>query len=213
MDKTANFCKACGQKAYTGKQQPSMDHASMPSVEPVPEKSKQWVLPVAILSGVAGLCVICLAVLAIILVFYPIGPARNPSYVLSSEQKKLIDTLGYPDEFVIAFDNHSKSVRSEVWTYAHFDRSFYFEQGDYGGSQRSVSKVPSSRMGISPDMFFYSMSPQQINALLGKGDEIVDQITYKRYLLYQEAKIVCVFDFEDRLIGVSKSQTPVLEVP
>ncbi len=212
MDEKANFCKSCGRKKEIPHQQ-SLHDIDNTSARSATKKRKRWVLPVAITSGVVGLIVLCLAVLAIILVFNPIGSARNPSYVLSSEQKKLIDSLGYPDEFIISFDQEN-AMRSEVWTYILFEKSFFFHDGSYQGSSKIIMDgFGSMDNQIKPESFHAHMGPFDIIDEIGKkGDELIDNITYRRYLIYDSGKLICSFDLEDRLISVSKFVKPGWEI-
>lgn len=43
---------------------------------------------------------------------------------------------------------------------------------------------------IGPEMFSVSMGPLDTNALLGRGDQIIDYVTYRRYMIYKGSPIV-----------------------
>ena len=230
MDKTANFCKACGQKAHTGKQQPSMDNASMRSIEPDPEKRKKWILPVAITSGVVGLIVLCLAVLAIILLFLPAGSALRSTELaksqtstayaleesdvkkLSGDQKILYSVFGTPDHFVLLFEYDESGMeiaRLETWAYSSMQYYYSFLNGVYiDGSSGIYPDMGDGRyLQYAPVHFTSEMRKKDIVELLGEesGIRTFEMEGMQALVFGENDDMFFVFDVYGKLVSVYNS--------
>lgn len=134
----ANFCKFCGGKINNASQS-ALNQGQDAAPKTTNPKRKKWLIPVIALSAITVLLIFFVIVLVTIPLLEPISSPLltglgldlskfsqdTGDYVLSAEQKKLFDSLGYPDEYVIVFDNSSNPSRSEVWPYTLFSRSFF----------------------------------------------------------------------------------------
>jgi len=127
---------------------------------------------------------------------------------LSSDQERLLSMFGYPDEFMIVFDQDNENTRIETWLYEDMESSYTFISGKYNSSDKVVTdKLLSDDFNINPEDFVYGMSPDEVNHLLGdEGIVEVDSDTNLKTLTYREGLIVCSFTADEALVSILRAR-------
>jgi hypothetical protein len=125
---------------------------------------------------------------------------------LSYDQKRLLSMFGYPDEFIVVFDEENNNLRVEIWIYEAMESSFTFEGGKYDSRDRVITpNLSSDSYDIKPQDFVYAMSPDEVCYLMGEnGEEIIDPTTGYKVLIFGEGIIACTFNLDDALINVAR---------
>ena len=134
--------------------------------------------------------------------------AALPKETLSSDQQSLLAMAGYPEEFIIIFDEGNANIRTETWVYEDMERYFAFQGGTYmGGEDITSQQLKDDKYKVVPEDFVYALSPEEVTALIGaKGDEYIDKTTGLKVIKYAGGLIICSFSPEDTLIGVSRTR-------
>ena len=199
------------------------------------KNKRKWRIPVFTFTGIIVLIILAFSALMAASLFKPVNisflklsidsgkfisadapknfTGSQGAYILSEDQKKLLKLLGYPDEFVTFFDDANEGARSDSWTYSLLQKSFFFYNGSYKGSSNHISDENNRSFNIlKPENFSYKMHPLEVNYIMGKnGDEIIDKNNGKRYLLFDDAKTVFIFNDNNYLTGILKSAKPFYE--
>lgn len=133
---------------------------------------------------------------------------------LSDEQKRLLSSFGYPDEFVIIFDKQQEVTRVETWFYQAMESCFKFKNGEYIGYKRAITgDIESEVNDIRPEDFVFAMSPDMIKKLVGsqKVYEYTEPQTNFKLLIFEEKQLLCTFSDKDELINVIKSKKTLVD--
>jgi len=131
-----------------------------------------------------------------------------PKEALTDDQLQVLSMLGYPDEYVIIFDEGNDNIRIEIWVFEAMQSSFLFEGGKYTSSEIVITPVllPDD-YNIRPEEFVYSMTPDEVGYLIGEdGYQITETNTGLKTIIYGEGNIVCTYNTDDSLIYVSRSK-------
>ncbi|MCG9478685.1 MAG: zinc-ribbon domain-containing protein [Actinomycetia bacterium] len=134
-----------------------------------------------------------------------------PKEDLSQKQQELVTFLGYPDEFLVIFDEGNNNARVEDWIYAGIERYFIFNNGDYeGGDYIILEDIIDDNLEIKPEDFTFGLSSKQVGAILGEEDEIiVDTNTGLKIINYAGGLVICTFNSDDKLINVSRKKDKI----
>ncbi len=126
----------------------------------------------------------------------------------ASDQERLISMFGYPDEFVIIFDEGDNNSRIETWIYESMEASFVFKDGEYlNGNKVTTSDLAPDNYDLRPQDFVYAMSPHQLTSLIGEtGEETIENNTGLKVLNFGSGIIIGMFNSEDALVGVSRTR-------
>jgi len=195
------FCKSCGKSMP---EPPSTKEAQAPS-KPFMKPGKLKMTLIA--AGVS--------LLVLITVLLPSACSANkaalPKETLSSDQQSLIAMAGYPEEFLIIFDEGNANIRTETWVYEDMERYFAFQGGTYmGGEDITSQQLKDDKYKVVPEDFVYALSPEEVTALIGaKGDEYIDKTTGLKIIKYAGGLVICSFSPEDALIGVSRTRNTI----
>ncbi len=231
MDEKANFCKSCGRKTEIPHQQ-SLHDIDNTSARPATIKRKRWVLPVAILSGITGLGVICLAVLAILLLFLPAGSALRSTELgesqtstayaleesdvkkLSGDQKILYSVFGSPDHFILLFEYDESGMeiaRLETWAYSSMQYYYSFLNGVYiDGSSGIYPDMGDGRyLQVAPVHFTSEMRKKDIVELLGEesGIRTFEMEGMQALVFGENDDMFFVFDVYGKIVSVYHSSS------
>ena len=123
---------------------------------------------------------------------------------LSEDQARVTSIFGNPDEFVIVFSQNGEYSRAETWLFEEMEVSFTFLDGEYDTSDKVITaKLENDNFDIKPEDFAITMSPDEINNLIGEiGIEKIDPETNLKVLTFGEGVITCTFDPDDSLLIV-----------
>ena len=125
----------------------------------------------------------------------------------SPDQKRVLSTFGDPDQFIILFDEGAGNKRIDSWMYIDTEVCFIFEDGIYAASSEYIVEE-SGKNGyiIKPYEFKYGMAPPDVEIILGeKGMTVLEEKTGLKLLIFGEGAVICVFNDDDGLIGISKN--------
>ena len=131
-----------------------------------------------------------------------------PKEELTEDQLQVLSMLGYPDEYVIVFDEGNDNIRVEIWVFEAMQSSFLFEGGKYSGSEMVITPILlPDNYNIRPEEFVYSMTPDEVGLLIGEdGYQITETNTGLKTIIYGEGNIVCTYNTDDLLVFVSRSK-------
>ena len=131
-----------------------------------------------------------------------------PKEELTDDQLQVLSMLGYPDEYVIVFDEGNNNIRIEVWIFEAMQSSFTFEGGKYSGSEMVITPMLlPDNYNIRPEEFVYPMTPDEVGLLIGEdGYQITETNTGIKTIIYGEGIIVCTYNTDDLLVYVSRSK-------
>ncbi len=131
-----------------------------------------------------------------------------PKEELTEDQLQVLSMLGYPDEYVIVFDEGNDNIRIEIWVFEAMQSSFLFEGGKYSGSEMVITPILlPDNYNIRPEEFVYSMTPDEVGLLIGEdGYQITETNTGIKTIIYGEGIIVCTYNTDDLLVFVSRSK-------
>ena len=131
-----------------------------------------------------------------------------PKEELTDDQLQVLSMLGYPDEYVIVFDEGNNNIRIEVWIFEAMQASFLFEGGKYSGSEMVIThELLPDDYNIRPEEFVYPMTPDEVGLLIGEdGYQITETNTGIKTIIYGEGIIVCTYNTDDLLVYVSRSK-------
>jgi hypothetical protein len=131
-----------------------------------------------------------------------------PKEKLSPDQQSLIAMAGYPEEFIIIFDEGNANIRTETWVYEDMERYFAFQGGTYtGGEEITPPELKDDKYKVVPEDFVYALKPVDVATLIGsKGDEYIDKTSGLKIIKYGDGLITCSFSPEDALIGISRTR-------
>ena len=134
--------------------------------------------------------------------------AKLPIEELTDDQMQVLSMLGYPDEYVIIFDEGNSNKRIEVWIFEAMQSSFLFEGGKYTSSEMVITPtLLPDNYNIRPEEFVYSMTPEEVGYLVGDdGHQIIETNTGLKTIIYGEGNIVCTYNTDDLLVYVSRSK-------
>lgn len=132
---------------------------------------------------------------------------REGLYNASYDQKKILSTFGYPDQFMVLFDEGDGNKRIDSWMYADMEACFLFEDGVYvDSSDYMVDDAGTGKYDIRPCDFVYGMAPSEVEEVLEEeGRESLEQSTGLKLLIFGDGEVICIFNDMDRLIGISKN--------
>ncbi|GAG55427.1 unnamed protein product, partial [marine sediment metagenome] len=127
---------------------------------------------------------------------------------LTDDQLQVLSMLGYPDEYMIIFDEGNDNIRIEVWIFEAMQSSFLFEGGKYTSSEMVITpKLLPDNYNLRPEDFVYSMTPEEVGYLIGEdGYQITETNTGLKTIIYGEGNIVCTYNTDDLLVYVSRSK-------
>jgi hypothetical protein len=125
---------------------------------------------------------------------------------MGADQERMINLFGYPDQFLIMFDEGNNNNRMDLWTYSEMETIFIFEDGAYDSTEEYYANVIlEDRQKVFPDNFIYAMTPDEVKTLISKeSEENIDEITGLKVLTFGNGAIICIFNPDDELIIVSK---------
>jgi len=128
------------------------------------------------------------------------------------DQERLISMFGYPDQFVIIFDEGDNNSRTETWIYEEMEASFIFKDGKYFDGDRVItSDLAPDSYDVRPQDFVYAMSPHELNSLIGEiGEETIENNTGLKVLNFGSGIIISMFNSDGALVGVSRTKKTVL---
>ncbi len=131
-----------------------------------------------------------------------------PKEELTEDQLQILSMLGYPDEYVIVFDEGNDNIRVEIWIFEAMQSSFLFEGGKYSGSEMVITPILlPDNYNIRPEEFVYSMTPYEVGLLIGEdGYQITETNTGIKTIIYGEGNIACTYNTDDLLVFVSRSK-------
>ena len=127
---------------------------------------------------------------------------------LSQDQKRLIALFGYPEQFIIIFDEGNNNNRIDSWIYSDMEACFIFESGQFNNV---IDYIPYAHLDdnyrVLPDDFIYGMSPEDVENLIGeKGFIEVEKLTGCKIQTYGFGTIICIFTPDNKLISVSRTK-------
>ena len=208
----AKFCKYCGKSI------PELPSAKIVQAQPsakvtqAPPKVGRKIdkLKIALIAAGASLLILIavLVPLAVHSANRSAALAALPKENLSSDQQRLLAMAGYPEEFVIVFDEGNANIRTDIWVYEDMERYFAFQGGMYtGGEEITPPELKDDKYKVVPEDFVYALSPADVTILIGsKGDEYMDGTSGLKVIKYAGGLITCTFSPEDALIGISRSR-------
>ncbi len=131
-----------------------------------------------------------------------------PKEELTEDQLQLLSMFGYPDEYVIVFDEGNDNIRVEIWVFEAMQSSFLFEGGKYSGAEMVITPILLPvNYKIGPEEFVYSMTPDEVGLLIGEdGYQITETNTGLKTIIYGEGIITCTYNTDDLLVYVSRSK-------
>lgn len=131
-----------------------------------------------------------------------------PQEELTEDQLQVLSMLGYPDEYVIIFDEGNDNKRVEVWVFEAMQASFLFEGGKYTGSEMVITpELLPDDYNIGPEEFVYLMTPDEVEYLIGEeGYQITETNTGLKTIIYGDGIIVCTYNTDNLLVYVSRSK-------
>ncbi len=127
---------------------------------------------------------------------------------LGPDQKRLISMFGYPDQFIIIFDEGNSNLRIDTWMYEDMEACFIFEDGKYSDvGEFIIDDTENDSYNIAPEDFTYAMTPEQVEKLIGeKGAENIDESTDLNVLTFGDGIIICVFNPDNCLINIARQK-------
>ncbi|MCL5069976.1 MAG: zinc ribbon domain-containing protein [Actinobacteria bacterium] len=215
---TNKFCKSCGKEIKSPvsftinskiKQPSPVSVNKITSVDtqasPNQKKSKKKLI--ISLSAIGSVLFLGLAITLILI--FSIFPLTNPDKVkakLGPDQERVIKLFGYPDQFLIMFDEGNNNNRIDAWTYSEMETIFIFENGAFDSTKEYYNKVfLENKQKVFPDNFIYAMTPDEVKTLIRKESvEKFDENTGLKVLTFGKGDIICIFNPDDELIIVSK---------
>lgn len=131
-----------------------------------------------------------------------------PKEELTDDQLLLLSMFGYPDEYVIIFDEGNNNIRIEIWIFEAMQSSFLFEGGKYTSSEIVITReLLPDNYNIRPEEFVYSMTPDEVGYLIGEdGYQITEPNTGLKTIIYGEGNIACTYNTDNLLVYVSRSK-------
>ena len=172
---------------------------------------KLYKLKISLIAAGAGLLILITVLLPSACSKKAAAIAALPKETLSSDQQSLLAMAGYPEEFIIIFDEGNANIRTETWVYEDMERYFAFQGGTYAGGEDITSQqLKDDKYKVVPEDFVYALSPEEVTALIGaKGDEYIDKTTGLKIIKYAGGLVICSFSPEDALIGVSRTRNTI----
>ena len=215
---TNKFCKSCGKEIKSPasfainskiKQPAPISVNKITSVNiPTSSNQKKSKKKLIVALSVFGLVLFLGLIITLILVFsiFPLTGSDKIKAELAPDQERVIKLFGYPDQFLIMFDESNNNSRTDLWTYSEMGTIFIFENGAYDSTREYYNKVIlENRQKVFPDNFIYAMTPDEVKALIRKESvESFDESTGLKVLNFSNGDIVCIFNPDDKLIIVSK---------
>lgn len=125
----------------------------------------------------------------------------------SDDQEKVLSVFGYPEQFIILFDEGADNKRIDSWMYSDMEVCFLFEEGLFIDSDEYyLEGAGPGKYSVNPFDFYYGMTPPEVEEVLGgKGEEILEEATGLDLLIFGNGEIICIFNDMDELIGISKN--------
>ena len=167
------FCRYCGKEIN----QPEVTGVFETPEEFVPKRDKLKI-SLVVISSIFGFVILALA--GIFLARYLIenntistiydeisGERENTTKAeLGHDQERVIKLFGYPDQFLILFDEGNNN-RIDTWTYSEMETIFIFENGNYASTEEYYKKVIlDDKQKVFPDDFIYAMTPDEVETLI-----------------------------------------------
>lgn len=141
-----------------------------------------------------------------------VGNEENISLELKKEelgpdQKRLTSMFGYPDQFIIIFDE-GNNTRIDSWMYEDMEACFIFEDGKYSNVEEFIiDDTENDSYNIAPEDFTYAMTPEQVEKLISeKGTENIDESTGLKVLTFGDGIMICVFNPDNCLINIARQK-------
>ncbi len=228
------FCKECGKRIIESdsKQDASKKATSEYIEKPVVRtgRNRNFKIFVGLVGGFTAIAVIVLLLVYVIDISNLTSPFKSTSEAekveeddlketseeastnieeeLTDDQLQVLSMLGYPDEYVIVFDEGNNNIRIEVWIFEAMQASFLFEGGKYTSSEMVITPtLLPDNYNIRPEEFVYSMTPDEVGSLIGEdGYQITETNTGLKTIIYGEGKIVCTYNTDNLLVYVSRSK-------
>ena len=216
------FCKYCGGEvkkplsseiafsSNTKIAQPSQIYIENIKPEKTPTSAKprkshkKLIITLSIVLPIAFTFLAVIIFLAISI--FPLDNTAKIKAEMGPDQQRVIKLFGYPDQFLITFDESNNNSRIDVWTFSEMETTFIFEKGAYDSTKEYYNKVfLEDKQKVFPDNFIYGMTPDEVKTLISKeSEESIDEITGLKVLNFDNGGIICVFNPEDKLVIVSK---------
>jgi hypothetical protein len=140
---------------------------------------------------------------ATLFLVYPYLPKRS-DVKLTPDQQKVIDILGYPDQFVITYvenggDSKPQLIRDEIWTYAKSGKSVTFLGGKLAYSDDYSTKNQIVQTTYHPEDFQFDQNYSDIKNQLNNTDiyevnDIPGVTDQKNIKVYTANGILFVFE-------------------
>lgn len=215
---TNKFCKECGKEIRSPepfttnskiKEPPPVSVSKITSVNtPASSNQKKSKKKLIVALSVFG-SVLFLGLIITLILAFSIFPLTNPDEIkaeLGADQERVIKLFGYPDQFLITFDEGNNNNRIDLWTYSEMETIFIFEEGTFDSTEEYFNKVIlEDKQEVFPDNFIYAMTPDEVKKLISKESvESIDEITGLKVLTFSNGDIICIFNPDDELIIVSK---------
>ncbi|MHB8279114.1 MAG: zinc ribbon domain-containing protein [Candidatus Humimicrobiaceae bacterium] len=212
------FCKLCGHEIKSFIPLVSDSKISEPAsisvkkITPektqIPSKKKNpYKKLIVTLSIVLPISFLLLAVILFFVIsIFPLTKPERIKAELGPDQERVIKLFGYPDQFLIMFDESNNNNRIDAWTYSEMETIFIFENGAYDSTEEYYNKVIlEDKQKVFPDNFIYAMTPDEVKTLISKESvEKFDENTGLKVLTFSKGDIICIFNPDDELIIVSK---------
>jgi hypothetical protein len=185
LPKEAKFCISCGEKVFEAPAATriSKDNAIKSALVPRKKGARTNKIIIISVSLFLFLCLLAGAAIA----FYTLKGSSlfvkenlksdftqssdeiPLQYELSEDQKKLISSLGYPDDFFISF-NQEKSTRWESWSYFEVAKVISFNDGKFVGEDNLLNEANSlgTTTKYKPEQFHSQLTQEIIKQAWGK---------------------------------------------
>jgi len=131
----------------------------------------------------------------------------NREEKLGTDQERLLNMFGYPDTFIVLFDEGNNNKRFDSWAYLDIEACFLFEDGIYSKFSEYVPQASADgNYSLKPQQFYYGMSPSDVNTLMDEsGIESIEELTDLKILTFGNGELICVFNPDDTLIIANKN--------
>jgi len=112
--------------------------------------------------------------------------------ILSSEQEEIIDELGHPQRFTLAFlpegdGDEAVLARNEVWSYPEHGQEYTFVSGQVQSVDEIAAETKSiTYSSLKPEEFDYGMNYDQVAAVVGSDSVEAVNIVGE---LYKEGEV------------------------
>ena len=129
----------------------------------------------------------------------------------SLEQKELIENLGYPTSYVLAFgemtiDEEYKTVRFESWNYDRHGRTFYFIDGEFKKDSDIDFIDNADSFPIKPNKFKKDLTFEEFKKIVKAEPSVSGEVP--DYMMEN----TIIYDFADQMkVGVENGIVVYIE--